>query len=96
MRKAHPGFVHCGEDCIADQTRISIKPGDIKKTLFTCNTVTPVHFRFKKKKEQGTSLRVLSRKAYLRWSSIRQLASSMAVGFAMFLSAILFPVFLVA
>lgn len=36
------------------------------------------------------------KKAYLRWSSIRQLANSMAVGLAMFLSAMLFPVFLVA
>lgn len=33
---------------------------------------------------------------YLRWSSIMQLASSVAVGLAMFLLAILFPVFLVA
>lgn len=33
---------------------------------------------------------------YFRWSSIMQLASNMAVGLAMFLSAILFPVFLVA
>lgn len=34
--------------------------------------------------------------AYLRWSSIMQLASSVAVGLAMFLLAILLPVFLVA
>lgn len=33
---------------------------------------------------------------YLRWSSIMQLASSVAVGLAMFLLAILLPVFLVA
>lgn len=34
--------------------------------------------------------------AYLRWSSIMQLASSVAVGLAMFLLAMLLPVFLVA
>lgn len=33
---------------------------------------------------------------YFRWSSIMQLASSVAVGLAMFLLAILLPVFLVA
>lgn len=33
---------------------------------------------------------------YLRWSSIIQLASSVAVGLAMFLLAMLFPVFRVA
>lgn len=36
------------------------------------------------------------RGTHLRWSSMRQLASSMAVGLAMFLSAMLLPVFLVA
>lgn len=91
MRKAHPGFVHCGEDCIPDQTCIIIKAGDTKKKkLFKDNTVTPIHTQKTNEEE------FFSGKAYLRWSSIRQLASSMAVGFAMFFSAILFPVFLVA
>lgn len=44
MRKAHPGFVHCGEDCIPDQTCIIIKAGDTKKKkLFKDNTVAPIH-----------------------------------------------------
>lgn len=52
-------------------------------------TVTAQHLRTTKRKNVHGD-------AYLRWSSIKQLASSMAVGLAMFLSAMLFPVFLVA
>lgn len=40
--------------------------------------------------------RQVSEATYFRWSSIMQLASSVAVGLAMFLLAILLPVFLVA
>lgn len=47
-------------------------------------------------KARGRYVFIMFGKTYWRWSSIMQLASSMAVGFAMFLSAILFPVFLVA
>lgn len=92
-RNTYPGFIHGGEYCISDWTCVIIKPGDIGEIIilhYWDTAVTALHHRWK----HVTFF--YYEKAYFRWSSIMQLASSMAVGLAMFLSAILFPVFLVA
>lgn len=35
---AHPVFIHGGEDCVSDQTRIVVKPEDVTFSFFTTIT----------------------------------------------------------
>lgn len=94
--KTHPGFIHGSEDWISDQTCMFVKPGDIQQTKKLLTLLTSLHLGWNTHTARKCVGSILAGRTYFRWSSIMQLASSMAVGLAMFLSAILFPVFLVA
>lgn len=82
--RTHLGFIHGCEYRIPDQSCVIIQPGGTQK-----RKKNPV-------KRVAWQMEAESAQTYLRWSSIMQLASNRAVGFAMFLFAILLPVFLVA
>jgi hypothetical protein len=86
QEEPHVFVVHGCQDSFADRGGIGMEPRGGKSQ--------PLVLRAQR---AGRGLRAGHQEAtYFRWSSIMQLASSVAVGLAIFLLAILLPVFLVA